>query len=153
ILGLLWLCIMLPHLWPSPPGGTPKPPTQSLQPKRRRSSEPTPFAGLTHKPPCPLCEHETADITPAPPRRPGPIPPTTCRPRTVETSRTVCPHTDGDDRGWLGLHTLWANGHLRGGSWRLWHCLGGNGYVPEHHGTLCPGKQVAVERLVRVLAC
>jgi len=24
ILVLLWLCVMLPHLWPSPPGGMPK---------------------------------------------------------------------------------------------------------------------------------
>jgi IS1 family transposase len=153
ILVLLWLCIMLPHLWPSPPGGTPKPPTQPLKPKRRRSSEPKPFAGLTHKPPCPLCEQETSDIAPAPPRRPDPIPPTNRRPRTVDTSMHFCPHTDCDYRGWLGLNNLRANGHPSGGPWRQLHCLGCNGYFPEHHGTIFHGKQAPVELIVRVLAC
>jgi IS1 family transposase len=153
ILVLLWLCIMLPHLWPSPPGGTPKPPTQPLKPKRRRSSEPKPFAGLTHKPPCPLCEQETSDIAPAPPRRPDPIPPTNRRPRTVDTSMHFCPHTECDYRGWLGLNNLRANGHPSGGPWRQLHCLGCNGYFPEHHGTIFHGKQAPVELIVRVLAC
>jgi hypothetical protein len=52
ILALLWLCLMLPHLWPSPPGGAPKTSTQPIRPKRKRSTEPKPFAGLTHKPHC-----------------------------------------------------------------------------------------------------
>jgi hypothetical protein len=47
ILILLWLCIMLPYLWPSPPGGTPKTPTPSIKPKRRRSREPKPFGSRT----------------------------------------------------------------------------------------------------------
>src|SRR4030095_2190780 len=153
ILVLLWLCIMLPHLWPSPPGRTPRPPTQPLKPKRRRSSEPKPFAGLTHKPPCPLCEQETSDIAPAPPRRPDPIPPTNRRPRTVDTSMHFCPHTDCDYRGWLGLNNLRANGHPSGGPWRQLHCTACDGYFPEHHGTIFHGKQVAVEVIVHVLAC
>jgi hypothetical protein len=33
------------------------------------------------------------------------------------------------------------------------HCLGCNGYFPEHHGTIFHGKQAAVERIVHVLAC
>ena len=49
---LLWLCLMLPHLWPSPPGVAHKIPTQSIKSKRKRSREPKPFAGLTHKPHC-----------------------------------------------------------------------------------------------------
>jgi hypothetical protein len=49
ILVLLWLCLMLPHLWPRPPGGDPETPTQPIRPKRQRSTEPKPFAGLTHK--------------------------------------------------------------------------------------------------------
>jgi IS1 family transposase len=153
ILVLLWLCIMLPHLWPSPPGRTPRPPTQPLKPKRRRSSEPKPFAGLTHKPPCPLCEQETSDIAPAPPRRPDPIPPTNRRPRTVDTSMHFCPHTDCDYRGWLGLNNLRANGHPSGGPWRQFHCMSCKGYFLETHGTIFHGKQGAVERIVHVLAC
>jgi IS1 family transposase len=64
-----------------------------------------------------------------------------------------CPHTDCDYRGWLGLNSLRANGHPSGGPWRQWHCLGCNGYFPEHHGTISHGKQAAVERIVHVLAC
>jgi len=33
------------------------------------------------------------------------------------------------------------------------HCLGCNGYFPEHHGTIFHGKQAPVELIVHVLAC
>jgi IS1 family transposase len=79
--------------------------------------------------------------------------PTNRRPRTVDTSMHFCPHTACDYRGWLGLHNLRANGHPSGGSWRQFHCLGCNGYFPEHHGTIFYGKQAAMELIVRVLAC
>jgi IS1 family transposase len=153
ILVLLWLCIMLPHLWSSPSGGAPKTPTQSIKPKRKRSREPKPFAGLTHKPHCALCEQETGETAPAPPRRPDPMPPTNRRPRTVDTSMHFCPHTGCDDRGWLGLGNLRANGHPNGGPWRQFHCTSCEGYFPEHHGTIFHGKQAEVELIVRVLAC
>ena len=145
ILVLLWLCIMLPHLWSSPSGGAPKPPTQAIKPKRKRSREPKPFAGLTHKPHCALCEQEPGETAPAPPRRPDPMPPTNRRPRTVDTSMHFCPHTGCDYRGWLGLGNLRANGHPNGGPWRQFHCTSCQGYFPEHHGTLFHGKQVARE--------
>src|SRR5262245_11466684 len=102
ILVLLWLCLMLPHLWLSPPGGAPQTPTPPSRPKRKPSTEPKPFAGLTHKPHCALCEQEIRVRAPAPPRRPDPIPPTNRRPRTVDTSRHFCPHTACAYRGWLG---------------------------------------------------
>src|SRR5215831_19049792 len=153
ILVLLWLCIMLPHLWSSLSGGAPKTPTQSIKPKRKRSREPKPFAGLTHKPHCALCAQETGETAPAPPRRPEPMPPTNRRPRTVDTSMHFCPHTGCDYRGWLGLGNVRANGHPNGGPWRQLHCIACEGYFPEHHGTLFHGKQAAVERIVHVLAC
>jgi hypothetical protein len=152
ILVLLWLCIMLPHLWPSPPREMLQAPAAPIKSKRKRSSEPTPFEGLTHKPHCAWCEQETAETAPAPPVRPAPMPPTNRRPRTVDTSMHFCPHTDCDYRGWLGLNNLRANGHPSGGPWRQFHCRGCHGYFPEHHGTLFHGKQAAVERIVRVLA-
>lgn len=71
ILVLLWLGIILPHLWPRPSGGTVKSPTQSLKPQCRRSSEPTPFAGLTHKPFCPSCESVSGEQAGV--RVPGPL--------------------------------------------------------------------------------
>src|SRR5947209_19929901 len=53
----------------------------------------------------------------------------------------------------LGLGNLRANGHPSGGPWRKFYCTSCKGYFPEHHGTIFHGKQVAVELLVRVLAC
>jgi hypothetical protein len=64
-----------------------------------------------------------------------------------------CPHTDCDYRGWLGLKNLRAHGHPNGGPWRQFHCTACKGYFPEHHGTIFHGKQIAVELIVRVLAC
>jgi hypothetical protein len=86
ILLLLWLCVMLSLLWPTPPSGMPKRPTGPITPKRKRSSEPKPFAGLTHKPHCALCAQETEEVAPPPPVRPDPMSPTNRRPRMVDTS-------------------------------------------------------------------
>jgi IS1 family transposase len=147
---LVWLFVML-HVTEAKPG-LPTPPAPA-KPKRQRSTEPKAFAGLTHKPPWALCAQATGESAPAPPVRPDPMPPTNRRPRTVDTSRHFCPHTACDYRGWLGLNNLRANGHPSGGRWRQFHCLGCNGYFPEHHGTIFHGKQAAVALIVRVLAC
>ena len=147
---LVWLFVML-HVARSKPGLTTPPVPAKV--KRRRSSEPTPFAGLTHKPHCAWCEQAPGENAPAPLRRPDPMLPTNRRPRTVDTAMHFCPHSDCDYRGWLGLNNLPANGHPSGGPWRQFHCLGCNGYFPEHHGTMFHGKQAAVELIVRVLAC
>src|SRR6266436_1635762 len=153
ILVLLWLCVMLPHLWPSPSGGAPKPPIKPITPRRQRSTYPTPFAGLTHKPHCALCAQEAAHPKAPPPLRPDPRPPTHRRPRTVDTSRHFCPHTGCDYRGWLGLGHLRANGHPSGGPWRQFQCTACQGYFLETHGTIFHGKRLSVELIVRVLAC
>jgi IS1 family transposase len=147
---LVWLFVML-HVTGAKPG-LPTPPVPA-QPKRKRSSAPQPFAGLTHKPPCVLCEQETGESAPAPPVRPDPMPPTNRRRRTVDTSMHFCPHTDCAYRGWLGLNNLRANGHPSGGPWRQLQCLGCHGYFLETHGTIFHGKQAAVELIVHVLAC
>ena len=147
---LVWLFVMWHVAWSKPGLTTPPVPAQ---PKRRRSSEPTPFAGLTHKPHCAWCEQAPGESAPAPLRRPAPMPPTNRRPRTIDTAMHFCPHTDCDYRGWLGLNNLRANGHPSGGPWRQFHCTACDGYFPEHHGTIFHGKQAAVELIVRVLAC
>ena len=147
---LVWLCVMLHVAWCKPGLTTPPGPAQS---KRKRSSEPKPFAGLTHKPHCTWCEQATGESALAPLRRPDPMPPTNRRPCTVDTAMHFCPHTDCDYRGWLGLNHLRANGHPSGGPWRQFHCLGCKGDFPEHHGTIFHGKQAAVELIVQVLAC
>jgi len=110
IWGLLWLCVMLHLTWPSRAAVSPQKPVEPepIKPKRQHSSEPTPFAGLTQKPPCALCAHEAAHPTPSSPVRPAPMPPTHRRPREVDTSRHFCPHPHCAYRGWLGLGNLRA---------------------------------------------
>jgi hypothetical protein len=101
---LVWLFAML-HFIGSKSGGTSQP--VPAKPRRRRTSEPKPFAGLTHKPHCARCEHETAATTPPPPRRPDPLPETNRRPRTVDTTRHFCPHVGCDYRGRSIYRALW----------------------------------------------
>src|SRR5499433_2531740 len=150
VLALAWLFVLLPVTESKP--GLPAPPMPA-KPKRPRSTEPTPFAGLTHRPPWALCERETVHPNPSAPVPPAPMPPTNRRPRTVDTSRHFCPHTACDYRGWRGLNNLRANGHPSGGPWRQFHCTACDGYFPEHHGTIFHGTQAVVERIVHVLAC
>src|SRR5216683_4151697 len=150
LLAIIWLFVMLPVTGSKP--GLPAPPVPA-KPKRKRSTEPKAFEGLTQKPHCVLCKQETGETHPPPPIRPDPMPLTNRRPRTVDTSMHFCPPTACDYRGWLGLHNLRANGHPSGSPWRQLHCTACDGYFPEHHGTIFHGKQVAVERIVHVLAC
>src|SRR5262249_11087055 len=96
---------------------------------------------------------ETRSTPPDPPRRPDLMAPTNRRPRQVDPSMHFCPHADCDYRGCGGLNNLRAHGHPSGGPWRQCQCTACDGYFPEHHGTIFHGKQVAVERIVRVLAC
>ena len=150
LLAILWLFVMV-HLPGSKPG-LPTPPVPAT-PKRKRSPEPKACEGLTHKPHCLLCAQETGETHPPPPVRHAPLPPTHRRPRTVDTSMHLCPHTDCAYRGWRGLGNLRANGHPSGGPWRHCHCTACEGYFLETHGTLFHGKHAAVELIVRVLAC
>jgi IS1 family transposase/transposase-like protein len=150
LLAIIWLFVMLHVTWSKPGLTTPAVPAQ---PKRKRSTEPKPFAGLTQKPHCALCDQETLHTAPASLRRPDPMPPTNRRPRTVDTSMHFCPHLGCDYCGWPGLNNLRANGHPSGGPWRQLHCTACDGYFPEHHGTIFHGKQAAVELIVHVLAC
>jgi hypothetical protein len=153
VLGLLWLCVMLHYTWPSRCAVAPPQPAALVKSPRQRSHEPKPFAGLTHKPPCARCEHEAAHPTPQPPVRPAPMLPTNRRPRAIDTSRHCCPHATCDDRGWVGLGNLRANGHPSGGPWRQCHCTACQGYFLETQGTIFHGKRIAVELIVRVMAC
>jgi hypothetical protein len=153
LLAIIWLFVMLHLSWLRPSVTNTAAPATPITPKRTRSTEPKALAGLTHKPHCVLCEQATRETAPPPPVPPAPMPPTNRRPRTVDTSRHFCPHAECDYRGWLELNNLRANGHPSGGPWRQFHCLGCNGYFPEHHGTVFHGKQAAVELIIRMLAC
>src|SRR2546428_946382 len=150
LLAIIWLFVLLPL--PESKPSLPAPPVPA-KPKRKRSTEPKAFEGLTHKPHCVWCKQETGETNPPPPVRPDPMPRTNRRPRTVDTSMHFCPHSHCDYRGWLGLNNLRANGHPHGGPWRQLHCTACDSYCPEHHGTIFHGKQAAMELIVRVLAC
>jgi hypothetical protein len=70
ILGLLWLWVMLHYAWSSRCVATQQRPVTPITPPRKRSNEPKPFAGLTHKPHCAACEHDATH-----PKTPPPVPP------------------------------------------------------------------------------
>jgi IS1 family transposase len=149
---LVWLFVML-HAAESHRGAPISPTATPSKPNSKRSNEPKPFHGLTHKPHCALCARETAPPQAPPPVPPDPMAPTHRRPREVDTSMHFCPHNGCDYRGWLGRGNLRANGHPSGGPWRQFHCTSCKGYFLETHGTIFHGKQAAVERIVHVLAC
>jgi hypothetical protein len=155
IVGFLWLCLMLHYVWPSQNAESPQLPTAPLPPRsnRQRPSEPTPFAGLTQRPHCAACAHDANHPHVPPPRRPDPMPPPHRRPCTIDPSRHFCPHDGCDYHGWPGLGNLRANGHPSGGPWRQLYCRSCHGYFLETHGTIFHGKRLAVELIVRVLAC
>jgi hypothetical protein len=115
LLAILWLCVMLYLTWPRRNATTPTAPATPITLKRPRSKEPKAFEGLTHKPHCALCERDTVQPKAPPPTRPAPMHPTNRRPREVDTSMHVCPHSDCDYRGWLALGNLRAHGHPSGG--------------------------------------
>jgi hypothetical protein len=150
---LVYVFLMLCWLWPNDPAAPRQSMAPSKLPRRQRSHDLKPFAGLTQRPHCALCEHEAAHPQAPPPAPPEPMPPTHRRPRTVDTSRHFCPHRGCRYRGWLGLGNLRANGHPSGGPWRQFHCTACEGYFLETHGTIFHGKRMAVELIVHVLAC
>jgi IS1 family transposase len=147
-LALLWLCIMLHYSWPSDRGAQRQSPSQPASPPHKRSREPKPFAGLTHKPLCDACEQAVAPRPPSPSGPPPRLSPTQGRRRQVDTSRHFCPAPACAYRGWLGLGNISANGHSNGGPWRQLHCSRCGGYFLETYGTIFHGKRVAPNLLV-----
>src|SRR4030095_12104777 len=147
------LCLML-HLVCPYDGATAGPTTpRPAKAPPKRSRDPQPFPGLTHKPHCEACA-QAAVLRPQAPCAPPPrIVSPRGRPRQVDTSSHCCPQPPCAYRGWVGLGNSSANGHPNGGPWRQLHCTSCDGYFPEHHGTIFHGKQAAVELIVRVLAC
>src|SRR5262245_27500213 len=153
LVALVCVFLMLCSLGPNHAAARRQPIVPPKPPRRTRSKEPKPFTGLTQRPQCVLCDHEAAHPHVPPPAPPEPMPSTHRRPRTVDTSQHFCPHGGCRYRGWRGRDNLRANGHPNGGPWRQFQCTACEGYFPEHHGTIFHGKQTAVERIVRVLAC
>jgi hypothetical protein len=128
LIALVWLCLMLHWMWPSGPATCPPTPAPPL-PVPKRHHEPTPFAGLTTKPPCDACEYANAPRPQAPCAAPPRMVLTRGRPRQVDTSTHFCPNADCAYRGWVGWGNLRANGHPSGGPWRQLLCLACRRYL------------------------
>src|SRR5215471_127096 len=77
VLARVWLFVML-HVTEAKPSLPASP--MPAKPKRKRSTEPPPFAGLMQRPPCALCERDTVHPTPPAPVPPDPHPPPPPRP-------------------------------------------------------------------------
>jgi len=91
VLGFLWLVFMLHLAWPGRCTTAQQRLAEPIKPQRKRSKEPKPFAGLTHKPPCAACEQSAAYSKPAPSMPPDPISLSNRRPRQVDASKHFCP--------------------------------------------------------------
>src|SRR3989475_12265348 len=150
---LVWLCLLLQWVWSSDRArAQPTPPHPTL-PRRTRSREPQPFAGLTTKPHCDACAHASDPRPQAPSAPPPRLVPTRGRRRQVDTSTHFCPNPDCVYRGWVGWGNLRSNGHPNGGSWRQLLCVACHRSFLETLGTLFHGKCASVELIVRVIAC
>jgi IS1 family transposase len=149
LIALVWLCFLLHWVWPN--AAADACPTTPTPPKRTR--EPTPFAGLTHKPHCDACEQDRTPRPHAPAAPPPRIVMTRGRRRQVDTSSHFCPNPACAYRGWVGWGHLRANGHPNGGPWRQLLCVVCHHYFLETLGTLLHGKRVAADLIVRVIAC
>src|SRR5215470_12495480 len=153
LVALVWLCVMLQWAWPSDPAPvgptTPEPPG----PRPKRQHEPTPFAGLTTKPPCDACADASDPHPPAPATPPPRLLMTRGRRRQIDTAHHFCPNPDCAYQGWVGWGNLRANGHPNGGPWRQLLCVVCRCYFLETLGTLFHGKRASVDLIVRVLAC
>jgi len=153
LVALVCVFLMLCWLWPNDAASPQRPLVPTTPSRRKRSKAPQPFAGLTQRPPCALCERAATQAAEPSPVPPEPMPSTHRRPRTVETSQHFCPHGGWRYRGWRGLGNRRANGHPSGGPWRQCHCTSCKGDFLATHGTRFHGNHAAVERIVRVVAC
>ena len=68
LIALVWFFLLLHYAWPHECANRPRSAEpELLTPKRPRSKAPAPFAGLTQRPPCALCEREAAHAPDEPP--------------------------------------------------------------------------------------
>jgi IS1 family transposase len=149
LLALVWLCLILRYAWPSNRTAAYHRPPKSVRLSCKRSNEPKPFPGLTHKPSCAACEQAAqAPMVQLPPAPPPSITSTRGRRHQVDTSWHFCPHANCAYQGWVGRGNICANGHPSGSPWRQLHCTSCGGYFQETHGTLFHGKHVSPELLV-----
>ena len=123
---------------------TPTPTT----PIKKRSKEPTPLVGLTHKPHCDACEHAIERHPQAPSSLPPRLTCTRGRQRTIDTQQQFCPDRECTYYGWVGRGNIRANGHPGSKPWRQLQCGACQKYFQETHGTVFHAKRVSPQMLV-----
>ncbi len=144
IAGLLLILLVLLPRWLWRHGKTAPATTQPTRTKR----EPKPFAGLTRKPECELCEHGGESRPPMPVAPPPRMTFARGRHRQVDTTGHFCPQAACSYHGRVGFGNIRANGHPNGRRWCQLVCLSCHGYFPETHGTPFHAKQVDPDKLV-----
>src|SRR6267142_5287732 len=87
LIALVGVFLLLYWFWPNDPAARGQAISISKLTQRRRSREPKPFAGLTHKPHCAACEQTATHPKPPSATPPEPMLPTNRRPRAIDTSR------------------------------------------------------------------
>src|SRR5712691_1201636 len=148
LISVVWLCVMLYVLWPYERAAACPTPPKPTPPRRHRSRESKPFAGLLHKPLCDACEH-AVDPRPKAPASPPPVFTfTRGRKRTINTAKQFCPDQDCSYYGWTSRGNIRSNGHPGGKPWRQFQCVACDGYFQETQGTPLHGTRVAPEKLV-----
>ena len=112
-----------------------------------------PFAGLTRKPVCALCEQGESEIGEAPSEGPPPrIEHKRGAKRRVDTANHFCPNKACRYYGWLGLGNIVANGHPSGGRWRQLKCEVCGKYFQETKGTVFYRSSVPAEKILYGIA-
>lgn len=149
---LFWLCLTSYRAWHRRRPATCQTTPTSAKQAQKCFSDPKPFPGFIHKPPCAICEQTQKHVHQVPPAPPPLIQARYGRPREVDTHWQYCPNPCCPYYGWVGRGNIRANGHPGGGLWRQLQCVACNGYFLETHGTLFQGKRVPAELLARVVA-
>src|SRR5215468_6851218 len=148
LVALVCLCCVLHALWPGARTGVRPTLLQPSPPRPKRSREPTPFAGLLHKPLCAACEQAAASGHPAPRTPPPLLTYARGRKRTIDSQNQFCPDLDCSYYGWLGRGNIRSNGHPGGTPWRQFQCVSCLGYFHQLHGTPLHGKHVSIDKLM-----
>ena len=111
-----------------------------------------PFAGLTRRPDCELCEQHGQSQPQTPSTPPPRLRFTRGRRRHIETTGHFCPYPACAYHGRVDWGNIRANGHPSGRRWRQLVCLSCNRHFLETHGTPFHAKQVEPDKLVWAIA-
>jgi hypothetical protein len=148
LVALVCLCFVLHALWPGARPGVRPTLLQPSPPRPTRSREPTPFAGLLHKPLCAACAQAAASGHKTPSTPPPLITDARGRKCTIDSQNQFCPDLDCSYDGWRGRGNIRANGPPGGNPWRQLQGVSCLGYFHQLHGTPLHGKHVSIDKLV-----